>query len=60
MIYSYEIRESDISVVGKFIAVIWERETIDGPCSVFDFAESDDRKELEAWAKPIVEWWSNK
>ena len=54
MIYSYEIRESDISVAEKYIGVIMERETVDGPFSIIDVATSDNRKELLAWAKSIV------
>lgn len=55
MIYSYEIRESDITVAEKYIGVIMERETLDGPFSIFDIATSNDRNELLAWAKAIVE-----
>lgn len=54
MIYTYEIRESDISIDEKFIAVVKEFETVDGPYSIFDFATGNDYKALEKWAKSIV------
>ena len=54
MIYTYEIRESDISVAEKFIAMIMKFETVDGPYSVFDIATSNDYKALQKWAKSIV------
>ena len=54
MIYTVDIRESDISVAEKFIAVIWEQETEDGPRSAFDVATSNDIKVLRRWAKNIV------
>ena len=54
MIYTVDIRESDFSLTEKFIAIIWEQETKDGPRSVFDIATSDNIKVLRRWAKNII------
>lgn len=54
MRYNVDIRESDITVSEKFIAVIWEQETEDSPRSVFDIATSNDINELRRWANNIV------
>lgn len=54
MIYTVDIRESDISVTEKFIAVIWEQETEDGPRSAFDVATNDNINVLRRWAKSII------
>ena len=51
MIYTVDIRESDISVAEKFIAIIWEQETEDSPRSVFDIAVGDDSTLLWQWAE---------
>ena len=51
MIYAVDIRESDVSVAEKFIAIIWEQETEDSPRSVFDIAVGDDPTLLWQWAE---------
>jgi hypothetical protein len=54
MIYTVEIRESDISIDEKFIAVILEKESEDSPVSVFDVATSNDISVLRKWANDII------
>ncbi len=52
MIYTVDIRESDISVAEKFIATIWQQEKEDSPNrSVFDVAVGDDPTLLWQWAE---------
>lgn len=54
MIYTVEIRETDISIDEKFIAVILEKESEDSPVSVFDVAVGNDIKQLRKWANDII------
>jgi len=54
MIYTVEIREADISIAEKFIAVISGKESEDSPLSVFDIAVSNDIKQLRKWASDII------
>lgn len=54
MIYTVDIRESDVSVAEKFIAIIWEHEKEDSPRSVFDIAIGNDMNVLRQWADTLV------
>jgi len=52
MTYTYEIRESDLSVPEKFIALVMYGD--DDHRSIVNVGTSDDFEELENWTKSTI------